>query len=348
MAGSVRNQAARRVLITGGAGFLGSHTAEALHRLGHDVLCLDNLSHGSLDNLTSLKNAPRFQFVRGDVRDPDVIDKASAGVDAILHFGLQNISRHDGRIEGLLTNVDGTRHVLESGRHNHCRVVFASTNEVYGKNTGGPVDEQRDLIQLDTASGLGSDAASRMLGEHLCFAYHEKYGVAVSILRYFGVYGPRCQRDTREDTMTALIARAIDGEALLIPGDGRQTLTLLHVDDAINATLEVLGSDSAEGEIFNVGSAEEITILDLAKLVWRLTAGDEPLRIKPVPDLALAVDREHRPCQLADMSKIRNLLDFTCRVPLEQGLERTIAWQREFRRRQAKGVEPPVLRTTGA
>lgn len=337
-----------RVLITGAAGFLGSHVAAELHRNGYEIVGLDNLSQGSLENVASLLNTPRFRLIEGDVCDPATVDAASEKVDAILHFAMYMIPRYGGRLRTLEVNAEGTRQVLEAARRHRCRVIYASTDDVYGKNLDVPFGEESALILGDTAVGRWSDAASKILGEHMCFAYQEKYDVPVSVVRYFVVYGVRHRLDWRGGAPAVFIERALDGQPLPIHGDGLQTRSFIYVQDAVEGTLRILGSDHTVGEIINLGSAEEVTILNLAYLVWRLAGPPGKPRLEFIPYSDFSPGYEDPRRKRPDMSKARYLLGFAAQVSLEEGLERTIAWHRSLRGNGPGVAEPGESKETCA
>lgn len=322
---------AGRVLITGAAGFIGSRVAAELHGKGYEVAGLDDLSGGSLQNLAALADAPHFHFVQGDVCDPRAVEAAGAGAEAILHFAMHKIPRAGGRLRALEVNVEGTRQVLEAARRHGCRVVYASTDDVYGKNPELPFGEESSLVLGHTAVARWSDAASKILGEHLCFAYHEKYRVPVTILRYFGVYGPGHRLDWWGGPSAMFIERALDRQPLPIHGDGLQTRSFIYVQDAIEGTIRALGSDDAAGEVIGLGSEEETTILNLAYLIWQLAAGGGKPRLEFVSYADLSPGYEDPRRKRPDLTKTRSLLGFTPQVSLEEGLERTVAWHRTLR-----------------
>lgn len=327
-----------RVLISGAAGFLGSHVAAELHGKGYEVVGLDNLSQGNMENLAALLGAPRFRFIQADVCDPSAVEAASADVEAILHFAQYKIPRYGGRLRTLEINVQGTRHVLEAARRCGCRVIYASTDDVYGKNLDLPFGEESGLVLGDTAAARWSDAASKILGEHLCFAYDEKYGVPVSILRYFAVYGPRHRLDWWGGPVAVFIEHALDGKPLPIHGDGLQARSFIHIQDVIDGTLRVLGSDYALGEVINLGSEEEISILNLAYLIWRLAAGAGKPRLEFIPYADFSPGYEDPRRKRPDMAKARYLVGFACKVSLEEGLKRTIAWHQARRKEEPRVV----------
>ncbi|MCO5165918.1 MAG: SDR family NAD(P)-dependent oxidoreductase [Planctomycetes bacterium] len=319
------------VLVTGGAGFIGSNLCRRLLRDGHEVTVLDDLSEGERENLRELDGRPGFRFVLGDVRDAAAVAGACAGATHVAHLAARKIPRYGGALATLDVNAGGTRAVLDAALAARARVVLASTSDVYGKNPDVPFAEYR------TASVLGhskvrrwSYAVSKLFEEHVAFAMHEELGLDVVVLRYFGGYGPFQHRGWLGGPQSVFMERAFAGEPLPVHGDGSQRRTFTHVDDLVEGTVRALFSPEARGELFNVGGAEEVTVLELARRCWRLARDDEP-RVELQPYEGIGGNYEDVLRRVPDLAHARARLGFEARVPLDEGLRATWAWMRSNR-----------------
>ncbi len=320
-----------RVLVTGAGGFLGSHLCDRLLARGWEVVGLDDWSHGLERNLADARKRPGFRQVTADVRDDAAVRAAAAGADAVAHLAASKIPRYGGRIKTLETNAYGTRAALEAARRNKARFLFASTSDCYGKNPKLPFAEDDDSVLGPARVARWAYAASKVFGEHLCYAYREEYDLPVRLVRIFGSYGPRQNLTWWGGPQSVFAELAFEGKPLVVHGDGRQTRSFTYVNDTVAGLLTALDADGADGELFNVGSDEEITIADLARTVWRLVRpGEEPrLEFLPYDEIAgrpYEDVRRRRP----DTAKLR-ALGWRPTVSLEDGLRETLAWQRTVR-----------------
>lgn len=317
-----------RLLVTGVAGFIGSNLLGHLLSKGYEVVGMDNFSQSDGSNLQESAGHPRFRFHHADVRDLPTLREVARSVDAFVHLAAYKIPRYGDRLETLEVNTLGTANVLRVATEGRRRVVLASTSDVYGKNPTLPFSERSDLYLGGTSIGRWAYAASKIYNEHLCFAYAEERQLPVSVLRYFGSYGPKQNLTWWGGPQAVFIGCALNGEPLPVHGDGLQTRSFTYVSDTVEGTLRVLESVEATGMAVNIGAAQEIAILDLAKLIWRLVQGEGPPRLQFVPYRSFAGRYEDVRRRIPDTTLARTLLGFEARVPLADGLRATIAWQR--------------------
>ena len=320
------------VLVTGAAGFLGSNLCRVLLEDGHAVRAVDNLSQSTMLNLEPLLGAARFLFAREDVRDEAVMRRLAQGSTAIVHLAAFKIPRYGNALDTLLVNAHGTESMLKAAAAAKARLVFTSTSDVYGKNPRLPFAETDDLYLGETSVKRWAYATSKILDEHLCFAYQQERGVPVTILRLFGSYGPGQNRTWWGGPQSVFIDAALRGQEMDVHGDGQQTRSFTYVDDTVDGLVRAMFSPRAVGEIFNVGNTKPVTIQALAELVWRLAGTGEP-KIRRVSYQAFGRYEDVR-ARVPEIAKARELLGFEPRVGLEEGLRRTIDWQRAVMARE--------------
>ena len=266
----------KTILITGVAGFLGSNLAADLVGHGHNVIGLDNLSMGRLDNLTPLLSDPRFVFFKRDVTDPAAFADVDIDLDCVVHLAAFKIPRYGNAIDTLRINYRGTENALELAVRAECKCVLASTSDVYGRNPKLPFAEGDESVIGSSKVARWSYAVSKLFDEHLGFAYQDSYGIPVTALRFFGSYGPRQPLSWWGGPPPVFIDAALNGEQIPVHGDGQQTRSFTYISDHVDGILRTMFSPNAAGEIFNLGNVHEISILDLALLVWRLARKGEP------------------------------------------------------------------------
>lgn len=291
-----------RYLITGGAGFIGSHLAEALLARNDQVSVLDNLSTGDLSNLDPRKGQIRWK--QGSVLDPLLVDEMVEEADVVVHLaaavGVRLIVEKP--LRSFITNIKGTENVLEAAHRYRRKVLIASTSEVYGKSLGDPFKEDDDrLIGSNKISRWGY-STSKSVDEVLAFAYHRERDLPVVIARFFNTVGPR-QTGAYGMVLPTFVAQAVAGEPLTVYGDGEQSRCFCHVQDVVRALLGLLDSPSAEGDVFNVGSTEEVTIQQLAQRVIDMAGSSSSVELIPY-DQAYEEGFEDMRRRVPDISKI--------------------------------------------
>lgn len=303
-------------LISGAAGFIGSHLCDRLLAEGHSVTALDNLITGSRRNIEHLTGDSRFGFLLVDVTEPVQLDRP---VDFVLHLASPASPVHylSHPVATLLAGSVGTRNLLELARRNGARFLLASTSECYGD----PLEHPQRETYWGHVNPVGPRSCydeSKRFAEALTIAYHRAYGLATHIVRIFNTYGPRMQAGDGR-MVPAFITQALRGEPLTVNGDGLQTRSLCYVDDLVDGIRRLL--DTEERYPVNLGNPEEITVLDFARMVLRLTGSPSPIHHRPLPE-----DDPRRRCP--DISKARRLLGWAPTTPLEEGLARTIDYFR--------------------
>ena len=306
-----------KILVTGGAGFIGSHLVDALASMSDtEIVVLDNLTHGSVENVKQHLDAAGFELVRGDVRDRDLVRRLIADVDYVFHLAAL-IEVQTSLKEPQLTdeiNVRGTLNILEAARDADVkRIVYASSCAVYGEPKFLPVSEEHPTAPL---SPYG---ASKLAAEAYCIAYHHTYGLKTVALRYFNVYGPRQFRGPYSGVITIFLERALQGKPLIIYGDGKQTRDFVYVKDVVDACILAASKQTAIGHAINVGTGKETSIIELADIIKRLTGASVP--IKHDPPLKGDIRKS-----VSDTRKAERLLGYKPEFTLAKGLKETYAW----------------------
>jgi UDP-glucose 4-epimerase len=321
-----------KVLVTGAAGFIGSNLTVELLRRGHEVTGLDNLSQGTLDNLAAVERDRAFRFEQADIRDAEAVGRAAAGCDVIVHLAAYKIPRYTDAYDTLMINGLGSEIVAQTAARTGAKIVAASTSDAYGKNPSIPFAEDMDSVIGNPTVKRWAYAVSKMFEEQLLLACHERFGVDVVLLRFFGGYGPHQNRTWWGGPQAVFIEKALAGEALPLHGTGAQTRSFTYVSDHVAGIVAAVESDRANNLVVNIGSEEEISIRGLATLIWELVHGaaSEPLlELIPYESFGRYEDVERR---VPDITRARTLLGFEPQVALADGLRTTIAWQWERRR----------------
>jgi UDP-glucose 4-epimerase len=318
-----------KILVTGVAGFLGSHLLDHLLANGHTVVGIDNLSMGSLANINHHLSNPRFQFLEKDVVDPATFAGLDLDFERIVHLAAFKIPRYGKAIDTLRINYQGTDNVLQFASKIQCKCVIASTSDVYGKNPKIPFAESDNSVIGTSKVARWAYAVSKLFDEHLALAYQDSNGIPVTILRFFGSYGPRQHLSWWGGPQSVFIEAALLGKEIPIHGDGLQTRSFTYVSDTVEGIYAATMESAANGEILNIGSTHEITILDLAKIVHRLSgkSGEANLRFVPYESFTGKAYEDVRR-RVPDMTLCRELLGISAKVGLEEGLLKTIEWQR--------------------
>jgi UDP-glucose 4-epimerase len=318
-----------RALITGGAGFIGSHLAEALLAAGDEVAVLDDLSTGRPDNLAAVEGHPRLSLTVGSIQDESLLRKLVRDADMVFHLaaavGVRLILERP--VDTIETNVFGTELVLRAASDAGARVVIASTSEVYGKSDRVPLSESDDRLLGPTSKSRWSYACSKAIDEFLALAYHQERRLPVVIVRFFNTIGPR-QTGRYGMVVPRFVRQALDGQAITVYGDGRQSRCFTDVEDAVRAVVALSRSAAAVGEVFNVGTSHEVTIGDLARRVRELAGSDAPIVLVPY-DEAYQPGFEDLRRRVPDIRKLQQAVGYAPRVPLDESLRRVIRHLRE-------------------
>jgi len=315
------------ILVTGGAGFIGSHLCETLLGIGHTVTVIDDLSTGSIENLSRCKENPSFHFIQGTILHKNIFQKIIGHVDVIFHLaaavGVKYII--DNPLGSIHTNVMGTENVLDyANSKKHIKVILASTSEVYGKNNNGALKENDDRILGSTHITRWSYSCSKALDEFMALAYNRKHHLPVVITRLFNTCGPR-QSGTYGMVIPRFITQALRGEAITVYGTGEQIRSFTYVSDTVEALIQLGFYENAIGEVFNIGGNEPISIKELAVLIKNKTASTSEIRFIPY-EKAYESGFEDMLRRIPDLSKIHALIGFKPQVGLHDILDRTIAF----------------------
>jgi UDP-glucose 4-epimerase len=317
-----------RLLITGGAGFIGSHLAEAYLERGDEVSIIDDLSTGSIENIQHLKKHPRFDYTIESVRNAPVLAELVDRADVVIHLaaavGVQLIV--ESPVRTIETNVRGTEVVLEVANKKKKTVLIASTSEVYGLSDRVPFREDGNLVLGSTSKGRWSYACSKAIDEFLALAYWREKRLPTIIVRLFNTVGPR-QTGQYGMVVPRFVKQAIAGRPLTVFGDGSQTRCFCHVQDVIGALMKLVDTPASVGEVFNIGSTEEVTILQLAETVKRLASSSSEIVFVPY-DEAYEEGFEDMPRRVPDTTKIDRLVGFQPTFTLDGIIRSVIEYQR--------------------
>ena len=332
----------RRVLITGAAGFLASHVTDAMLARGWQVIGVDDLSHGNLRNLEQAITSDRFRFHDIDVCDLAALRNCVGAVDMVLHLAAYKIPRYSTATNTLLVNSQGTLNTLRLACEQSARFVITSTSDVYGKNPVVPFAEHADSVLGPSTIARWAYATSKLFDEHLVMAMAEDAGIYATVLRIFGSYGPRQNLSWWGGPQSVFIDAILRGEAIPIHGDGQQTRSFTFVRDTVRGIVAAAESTSANREIVNIGSDEEVSILELAARIHRICGRGE-LQINRIPYAEIAQRKyEDVRRRVPDTGKAKHLLGFEATTLLDDGLRETIAWQRQWVQHKVE-AQPALL-----
>jgi UDP-glucose 4-epimerase len=314
------------VLVTGGAGYIGSHLVDRLLADGHEVFVIDNLFTGKIANVEHNLDHERFHFVNDSILHIATMEELVRRVQLVYHLAAVVGVKHviDNPLQGILTNVRGTEIVLELAYKYWRKVVIASSSEVYGKSEQAPLAEDDDSILGPTAVGRWSYALGKAIDEHLAFIYYDR-GLPISIIRYFNSYGPRLDPRGYGSVVAKFINQALAGKPLTVFSDGQQTRCFTYIDDTVEGSILAATLKAGEGQSFNIGNNREITILDLAEKVKEMTGSLSEIVHLSYAD-AYGSGFEETCRRVPSVSKAEKLLGFKAHVSLEEGLQRTLAW----------------------
>jgi UDP-glucose 4-epimerase len=314
-----------RYLITGGAGFIGSHLSEVLLERGAVVFVLDDLSTGSVENIRHLKTNGRFHYVFDSIQNKHLLAELVDESDIVIHLaaavGVRLIVEHP--VRTLETNIHGTQSVLDAASKKKKLVFIASTSEVYGKSDKVPFHEDADLVLGPTTKTRWSYAASKALDEFLALAYWKERQQPVKIARFFNTVGPR-QTGRYGMVLPNFVRQALAGEPITVYGSGKQSRCFCDVRDSVESLIRLLATDQSIGEVVNIGTDQEVTIERLAHLVKERTESDSPVTFVPY-DQAYEPGFEDMPRRVPSLNKLEKLTGFRPAIPLVEIVDRVIA-----------------------
>lgn len=327
-----------KILITGGAGFIGSHLAERYLTQGHEVFVLDDLSTGSLDNINGILKDParsdRFRFVKGSILERELLLELVGTCDVVVHLaaavGVQYIL--DNPLSSMVTNIHGTQVVLELCQKFRKKVLLASTSEVYGKHDHAPLRESDDCVYGSSDKFRWSYAASKLMDEFMGLAFHRKNKLPVLVVRFFNTVGPR-QTGRYGMVIPRFVQQALAGEPITVYGDGNQTRTFTRVADVVDSLVALLACNEAVGQVVNIGGVEEVSILDLAKRIVKMTESKSEIKVIPY-DQAFPSDFEDMQRRVPSTEKLKRLTGKAPASDLDTILAEVIAF---FRKEAAGG-----------
>jgi UDP-glucose 4-epimerase len=313
-----------RILITGGAGFIGSHLADAYLKRGDEIFAIDDLSTGSIENIQHLKSNPRFHYTIDSVHNQPVVAELVDQCDVIFHLaaavGVKLIV--ESPVRTIETNVRGTEVVLNLANKKKKKVLVASTSEVYGLSTEVPFREDGNLVMGATTKGRWSYACSKAIDEFLALAYWREKKLPTIVVRLFNTVGPR-QTGQYGMVIPTFVKQALSGRPLTVYGDGKQTRCFGYVGDVVSALIKLMDNPASVGQVFNIGSNEEVTILELAERVKELTSSQSEIVFVPY-DEAYEEGFEDMPRRVPDISKINALVGFRPEMKLDGILQSVI------------------------
>lgn len=315
-----------KILITGGAGFIGSHLADAFLKNGDEVFALDLSTDLKIRHNLSNK---KFHYIRESIFNEQMLESLVFKCDLIYHLAaVVGVEHYVGDpYQVLNVNINGTQSVLRLAYKHQKKIVFSSTSEVYGRNPKVPFKEDDDRVLGSTQIDRWCYSTSKAAGEHFCFAY-SKMGLPVVVTRYFNVYGPRLDKIDVGRVITIFMGQILRGKDISVIGDGKQTRCFTYVDDAIKATFNAGIKKEAEGEIFNIGTDKETTILELAQTMIKISRAKSKIKFVSKESI-YGKSYEDIPRRVPEVTKMKKVLKVIPKVNLEKGLKKTIEWFKE-------------------
>ena len=318
-----------KYLVTGAAGFIGSHLCTALLAQGNEVWGLDDLSKGKVENLEHLKDNPHFNFIVGCISNEKQLFDLIKKVDIVYHLAaIVGVKRYvEDPIKVIDVNVCYTSRLLEIAWKLGKKVIFTSTSEIYGKSKDVPFQEDGNRVYGPSTTNRWCYAISKTADEHLCLGYVNR-GMPIVILRYFNAYGPRSDDSAYGGVITRFINQVLTSKPLTVHGDGSQTRCFTYIDDIIKGTIEAGKRSEAEGKIFNLGNRDEISILDLAQKVLEISQLKGEIIFQPYSEF-YGPSYEDIPRRSPDLSAAEEILEYFPTITLEDGLKKTLGWYRK-------------------
>ncbi len=321
----------KQVLITGVAGFLGSNLLDRLMDEKYSVIGIDNLSMGRMQNIAEHLSNPAFRFIQKDITHEDAFADVDTDLGCIVHLAAFKIPRYGKALDTLQINYRGTETVLELARRHDCKCVLASTSDVYGRNPDLPFSEEHSNCVIGSSkSPRWAYAVSKLFDEHLALAYQDAYGFPVTLLRFFGSYGPKMHLSWWGGPPPVFIDAILNDKEIPIHGDGMQTRSFTYASDTVAGIYAAMTRAEASGEVLNIGATEEITIVDLARKIKELSGVPGELKLKFIPYDEINPGKKYEDVmrRVPDTSLSQRILGVTAEVGIEDGLLRTIEWQR--------------------
>ena len=310
-----------RVLVTGGAGFIGSHLTERLLEDGHEVAVIDNLSTGSLKNIENYREHARFKFVKGDIRNVELMEPLVEQSDMIFHLaaavGVKLIAEDP--VLTIETNIGGTETVLDIANKFGKKTFLASSSEVYGKSEAIPFREEDDIVLGSTSVSRWAYACSKAIDEFLGLAFYQQYGLSVVIGRFFNTIGPR-QTGQYGMVVPRFVQRALNNEPIQICGTGKQTRCFCYVGDLVEAVIKLMNCEHAAGKVYNIGSNEEISIEKLADKIIEMTGSKSQKQLVPY-ELVYGRPIDDMMRRVPALERIKEMIGWESKTPLDEILQ---------------------------
>jgi UDP-glucose 4-epimerase len=327
-----------RMLITGGAGFLGSHLAEQLLKRGHEVTVVDMTTNKKESKIGHLLDEKNFKFYRGSVLDKDLMDKLIWECDKVFHFAaIVGVHHYVERPYDVLdVNINGTKLVADLAFKYGKKMIFASTSEIYGRSTKIPFSEDDDRVLGSTKIDRWSYSTAKAAGEHYCFAYYQM-GLPVVVLRFFNAYGPRLDSIEAGRIISIFMGQLLKGKPLTVIGDGSQTRCYTYVDDIVDGIIRSSEVKEAEGQVINLGTNRETSVLELAKAMMKLYGGNSEIQFIEHEGV-YGTGYEDISRRVPDVSKSKKVLNWEAKISLEEGLRKTVDWFKQHY--AAEAVKP--------
>jgi UDP-glucose 4-epimerase len=315
-----------RILVTGGAGFIGSNLVDALMEQGHEVTVIDNLAIGKASNIEHHLESDRFHFVNDSILNVNTLERLIRQADLVYHLaaivGVKYVVEDP--LNAIITNVRGTENVLELAFKYWVKTVIASSSEIYGKSTVVPLCEDGDRLLGPTTVGRWSYSDAKAIDEYFALAYARK-GLPTVVVRYFNAYGPRLDPRGYGSVIARFITQALQGDPLTVYDDGKQTRCFTYIADTVEGTIRAATAREAVGQVFNIGSSRETTVNELVQLIQQLTGSHSEIVHVPYAS-AFGPHFEETRRRVPDVSRALDMLGFEAQMPLEEGLRWTLEW----------------------
>ncbi len=315
----------KKVLITGVAGMIGSHLTDSLLEKGYFVTGIDDLSVGKIDNVKQHFSNKNFQFKEIDILDSQKLESVLIDGEIIVHLAATKKIGEDGSGYHTLTvNTKGTENMLELAKSHGCKIIIASTSDVYGMSPDLPLKEDGDLLLGPSMIKRWSYAVSKLYAEQLAFAYHKEFNVPIVVLRYFGGFSPRSSFSWSGGHLPLFVDAVLKNEYLIIHGDGKQTRSMGYVTDLVDGTILAIESSSSVGQIINIGNDEEMSVVDTAYLISEVANTGKDLKIKFIPFEEIFGKYKDIMRRVPDLTKAKELLGYKPEVCIKEAIKKTI------------------------